>query len=62
MLDIQQNSQLNGKKLIFVNEVSLTVPRTISECRIPSGTELRIKLSSFLSASQLKIQSTTKRY
>lgn len=47
MQDVGYSAKLSAqwKKLIFVNEVSLTVLNTISVHRIPSGTGLIITLN-----------------
>lgn len=60
MQDIGYSAKFSAqcKKLIFLKEISLKVPGTISQHRISSVNGLSIKLSSFLAAPKLEIQST----
>lgn len=47
MQDIGYSAKFSAqcKKLIFLNEISMKVPSTINQCRIPGVTGLAIKLS-----------------
>lgn len=61
MQDIGYSAKFSAqcKKLIFLDEISMKVPSTINQCRIPTVTGLGIKLSSFLAAPKSEVQSTT---
>lgn len=60
MQDIGYSAKFSAqwKKLIFLNEISMKVPSTINQGRIPTVTGPGIKLPSFLAAPKLEIQST----